>query len=216
MNITRVASEKFPDSVVYEVADDDTTEPVWYLAVDRGGGGAAVYALDEEGEVNRIDSTILRYRTELPLEADSKGVLTFTDGDKMDAFLADMLGEHAGIVMNDLKIRASDASQTAMAADLTSGPEEAPGVSADVARYDDDLYRGLDPEVIDVIQAGERGAEGGPGGGAGPGGPGEGPPGGADPSAEDQFGEEPPGEDGQPPEGPPADEEEELRKKRRP
>jgi hypothetical protein len=160
MKITKIDSGKFPGVSTYEIQGDGTVEPVWYLTVDRVSKVVNLYPIDGDGKINRIDTTVLRFRSDLPTRVARNGVVVFEDPDKLDQYLTDLLGDHASIVLDDLDAEAGEKAKAAMELDLTSDPAPDPGV--DLARYDDDLYAGLEPRVVDVIQqAGEGGEEGG-------------------------------------------------------
>lgn len=156
MQIQRLENDDYQEGyAVYEISDPALVEPVFYIAINKTTKLTNVYVLNDDGKPNRVDLTNLRYRTELPVTLNSKeGVLIFSDGDKLDDFLVDILGEHAPIVTQDLKLQIDKVAQDKLSLTLTNPPEK-PAIAGN---FSNDLYQGIDPEVIDVMKS--VGAEG--------------------------------------------------------
>lgn len=150
MNINKVSK---PDSEysVYEIADEGLMEPVYYLAINNNTHLVNIYALDSEGKSNDVDLTVLKFRTDLPLNYNAKEhVLTFSDNDKLDQLLVDLLGEYSTIVSQDLGLHVSD--ETEAEVELSLAHPEPKTDEIDSNKYNPDPYAGLEPEVIDVLK----------------------------------------------------------------
>jgi hypothetical protein len=173
MKIQRITNDNYPEDVysVYEVLGDiNLKEPCFYIAINNDTKLCNIYSIDNDGKPNRIDLTVLKFRTDLPLSFNKEGLLAFNDPENLDKLLLDLLGEHASIITQDMGLRLDKSVEAELGLELTN---PADNDSIDTSAYNNDLYAGLDPEVIDVIQGleGEGGdMGGGAGGGAGGGG----------------------------------------------
>lgn len=163
MKILRITNPAYPEDQysVYEVLGDTSLkEPCFYIACNNSTKLTNIYSIDVDGKPNRIDLTVLKFRTDLPLTLNTDGILVFDDPDNLDKLLVDLLGEHASIITQDMHLRLDKEVETELELSVTN-PTTDDSIDAD--KYSQDLYAGLDPEVIDVIQGLEGGGAGGGG-----------------------------------------------------
>lgn len=150
MKINKVSK---PDSEysIYEIADEGLTEPVYYLAINNNTHLVNIYSLDSEGKSNDVDLTIIKFRTNLLLNYNAKEhVLTFSDNDKLDQLLVDLLGEYSTIVSQDLGLHVSDETKAEVELSLTHPEPKIDEIDSN--KFDPDPYAGLKPEVIDILK----------------------------------------------------------------
>lgn len=167
MKIKRIEkdSPEFEGYSVYEVEDPALNEPCFYLAVNNTSKLVNIYSIGENGEPNRVDTTVLKFRSELPTTLNKDGTLIFNDPDNLDQFLVDLLGEYAPILAQDLKLQFDQTSSTAVSMELSQDETPTGEVEFDIAKYSDDPYAGLDPEAVEKLKElgseDETGGEGG-------------------------------------------------------
>jgi len=152
MQINKITNNQYPGYTVYEVIDSEVSEGVWYLAINDASKlvNIMVPAGDSNREnMNTVDTTILRFRTELPIFSNKDGTLVFSQPDKLADLLVDLLGEHAAIVATDMGVSLSGNAGAALQASLSPG--DTPDV--DASKYVADPYEGLEPEVLDVLRS---------------------------------------------------------------
>jgi hypothetical protein len=166
MEIRRLEKDEYENYAIYEIIDSSLIEPTYYMAVNKDTKLVNIYSLDEKGKPNKIDLTNLKYKTALPTKYDPQnGVLIFNDPDKLDEFLVDLLGEYAPIITSDLKLQIDQATKERMELEL-SNPKNKNPENNGFDEYSGDQYKGLDPDVIDVLndvtgeESNEMGGEG--------------------------------------------------------
>lgn len=154
MRIKRVEKDdpEFEGYSVYEIEDPALNEPCYYLAVNNETKLVNIYSISAEGKPNRVDATVLKFRTDLPVTINRDGVLIFNKPEQLDQFLVDLLGDHAAILAQDMHLQFDKVASTEMGLDLSQQDPNGEFQTIDIDKYGSDPYAGLDPEVVDRLK----------------------------------------------------------------
>lgn len=146
MQISKVDSSN-PNIKTYEVIDPETQEGVFYIAVDSKENVTNIIAPEVGGGLNKVDATILKYRTEVPLIFNKDGILILQNNDDLVQMLIDLLGVHAVIVSKDLNLELTPEQ----AAEFGLALNEIPDQTTVLNKYNSDPYEGMFPQILDYL-----------------------------------------------------------------
>lgn len=146
MQISKVDSNN-PNIKTYEVIDPETQEGVFYIAVDNKEHITNIIAPEVGGNLNKVDATILKYRTEVPLIFNKDGILILQNNDELVQLLIDLLGVHAVIVSKDLNLELTPEQ----VAEFGLALNEIPDQTTVLNKYNSDPYEGMFPQILDYL-----------------------------------------------------------------